>query len=131
MTGLGRWPKRFCRPFIGIVVAYAVATQSLVIALGGFALAAPAYDTSPAFELCLHDGGAAPALPAGAPTQAPCSHCVFCFAGANHAVIASPTALVHSAHFEIVEVSWTANKYCPPGIADHSIASPRGPPSHI
>jgi hypothetical protein len=131
MSGLGRWPKRFCRPFIGIVVAYAVATQSLLIALGGFALAAPAYDTSPAFELCLHDGGVAPALPAGAPTQAPCSHCVFCFAGANHAVIASPTALVHTARFEIVKISWTADKQCPPCIADHSIASPRGPPPRV
>jgi hypothetical protein len=129
--GHGAKPRRFWRPLIGIVVAYAVAAQSLLIALGGFALATPANDTSPAFELCLHDGGAAPALPAGAPTQAPCSHCIFCFAGANHAVIASPNAPVHSARFEIVEISWTADEQCRPCLADHSIASPRGPPPRV
>jgi hypothetical protein len=131
MSRLGRWPKRFWRPFIGVVVAYAVAMQSLLIALGGFALAAPVNDASPAFELCLHSNEAAPALPADAPSHAPCSHCIFCFAGANHAVIGLSTALVHIAYFEIVEVSSTANKYRPPCVADHSIASPRGPPLRV
>ena len=131
MSRFDRRPRRVWRPFIGIVVAYAVAIQSLLIALGGFALAAPANDAPPAFELCLHRSDGAAALPAGAPTQAPCSHCVFCFAGANHAVIASPTALVHTARFEIVKISWTADKQCPPCIADHSIASPRGPPPRV
>src|ERR1700683_4362640 len=125
---LGKRLKRFCRPFVGVVVAYAITAQSLLIALGGFASAAPAYDRSPGFELCLHDGGAAPALPADVPTQTPCSHCVFCFAGANHAVSASPTVLGHSAHFEVVEISWTADNRSPPRLADHSIESPRGPP---
>jgi|ERR1700728_239291 hypothetical protein len=133
MSRLGRWPKQFCRPVIGIVVAYAVAMQSLLIALGGFALAAHAANDAPlAFELCLHGGDeGAPALPAGAPTQAPCSHCIFCFAGGNHAVVASPTALVQSARFEIVEISWTADQRCRPCLADHSIASPRGPPPRV
>jgi hypothetical protein len=133
MSGLsdrGTDSRRRCRALIALVVAYAVAAQSLLIALGGFALAAPANDTVPAFELCLHDG-AAPALPVGAPTHAPCSHCIFCFAGANHAVIGSPTALAHSANFAIVEVSWTADKYSPPSVAEHSIASPRGPPPRV
>lgn len=130
MSKLGR--KRFWRPLIGVVVAYAVAVQSLLIALGGFALAAaPTNDASPAFELCLHDGGAAPALPAGAPTHAPCTHCIFCFAGANHAVIGSPPALIHRAHFEVIEISWTLSEYHPPRVADHLIASPRGPPPRV
>ena len=128
MSRFGKKPGRFLRPLIGVVVAYAVAVQSLLIALGGFALAAPANDTSPAFELCLHDGSTAPALPAGAPTHAPCTHCVFCFAGASLAVIGSPPLLVHRAHFEILEISWTRDKHDPPRVADHSIASPRGPP---
>ncbi len=67
MSSFGKWPKRFWPPLIGVVVAYAVAVQSLLVALGGFALAAPANDTPPAFELCLHDGATAPALPADAP----------------------------------------------------------------
>ena len=45
--------KRFCRPLMGIIVAYAVAAQSLLIALGGFTLPAQADDGTPAFELCL------------------------------------------------------------------------------
>ncbi len=126
--GRGRNSRRCWRTLIAVVVAYAVAVQSLLIALGGFALAAPASDAPAAFELCLHDGGAAPALPAGAPTHVPCTHCIFCFAGANHAVLGSPTAPVHSAHFAIVQIRWTADRYCPPRISDHSIASPRGPP---
>ena len=130
MSKLGR--KRFWRPLIGVVVAYAVAVQSLLIALGGFALAAaPTDDASPAFELCLHDGGAALALPAGAPTHAPCTHCIFCFAGANYAVIGSPPALIHRAHFEVIEISWTLSEYHPPRVADHLIASPRGPPPRV
>jgi hypothetical protein len=131
MTRFGRRPKRLWRPFVGIVVAYAVAFQSLLIALGGFALAAPANDAPPAFELCLHSSESAPALPAGIPAQAPCSHCIFCFAGANHAVMGSPTALIQSARFENVEISWTAERRSPPCLADHSIASPRGPPPRV
>ena len=131
MSRFDRRPRRFWRPFIGIVVAYAVAIQSLLIALGGFALAAPANDAPPAFELCLHRSDGAAALPAGAPTQAPCSHCVFCFAGGNQAAIASPNPPVHSARFQIVEISWTADKRWRPSLAAHSIASPRGPPPRV
>jgi hypothetical protein len=128
LFGRGTIPRRSSRALIAVVVAYAVAVQSLLIALGGFALAAPVTDTSPAFELCLHDGGAAPTLPAGAPAHAPCTHCIFCFAGATLAVIGSPPALVHRTHFEFVEISWARSQHRPPRVADHSIASPRGPP---
>jgi hypothetical protein len=124
--GTRRW--RFSRALIAVVVAYAIAVQSLLIVLGGFALAAPTNDPSPAFELCLHDGGTAPA---DAPTHAPCTHCIFCFASANHAVIGSPPALIHRAHFEIVEIAWTLSEYHPPRVADHLIASPRGPPPRV
>jgi hypothetical protein len=112
---------------IGIVVAYAVAAQSLLIALGGFAPAASA-ESAPGFELCLHDAAAAPALPAGAPAHTPCSHCIFCFSGANHVVIGSPPALVHGVYFAITAASWTADKQRLPHLSAHSIASPRGPP---
>ena len=47
--------RRLLRPLIGIVVAYAVAAQSLLIALGGFSLPVRGADGAVAFELCLHD----------------------------------------------------------------------------
>jgi hypothetical protein len=128
VLGRGTNSRRCWRTLVAVVVAYAVAVQSLLIALGGFALAAPASDALAAFELCLHDGGTAPALPDGGPTHSPCTHCMFCFAGANHAVTGSPPALIHRVHFGIVEISWARERHSPPRVADHSIASPRGPP---
>jgi hypothetical protein len=47
--------KRPWRPLTGVLVAYAVAAQSLLIALGGFAIPAHANADPAAFELCLHD----------------------------------------------------------------------------
>ncbi len=38
MGEFGRGSKRFWRPLIGVVVAYTVAAQSLLIALGGFGI---------------------------------------------------------------------------------------------
>ncbi len=72
--------QRFLRPLIGIVVAYAVAAQSLLIALGGFSLPGNVGEEAPAFELCLHDAQDAPELPAGNPDHSGCTHCIFCFA---------------------------------------------------
>jgi hypothetical protein len=65
--------KRFLRPLIGVVVAYAVAAQSLLIALGGFALPAHANADPAAFELCLHDAQGEGDLPAGTRDQSGCS----------------------------------------------------------
>jgi hypothetical protein len=42
--------KRLLRPLIGVIVAYAVAAQSLLIALGGFSRPANVGDDAPAFE---------------------------------------------------------------------------------
>ena len=60
MSRLRTGIKRFGRPLIGVVVAYAVAAQSLLIVLGGFSLPAQADDGAPAFELCLHDAASKP-----------------------------------------------------------------------
>ena len=75
------------RPLIGVVVAYSVAAQSLLIALGGFTLPAQADDGTPAFELCLHDGQGAPELPTSNPEHTGCTHCIF---GSHHAAIGAP-----------------------------------------
>lgn len=119
---------RFWRPLIGVIAAYAVAAQSLFIALGGFALAAHANDGPAAFELCLHDGQNVPDLPVGAPNHPACSHCIFCFAGSHHALIGSPLALFHRVDVAMIGAVTAPDKHCLPRLCAHAIASPRGPP---
>lgn len=128
MRKLGRGTKHLWRPLIGVVVAYAVAAQSLLIAAGGFALPAQAGDGPVAFELCLHSTQGPPDLPAGTPNGSGCSHCIFCFAGAHHALIAAPPALFHRVDVAIIDAAQAADTHRLPRIAAHSIASPRGPP---
>jgi hypothetical protein len=120
--------KQLWRPLIGIVVAYAVAAQSLLIAIGGFSLAAHADLATPAFELCLHDSQGAPALPAEAPAHPGCSHCIFCFAGSHHALIGSPPVLFSRVDVAVIDVPLAADKHGPPRLSAYTIASPRGPP---
>jgi hypothetical protein len=128
MNKLGIGRKRSWRPLIAVVVAYAVAAQSLFIALGGFTLPARADTAAPAFELCLHDPQGAPDAPGGVPSHPACSHCIFCFAGSHHALIGPPPVLFHRADVEIVNVPWAADKHSLPHLSAYSIASPRGPP---
>jgi hypothetical protein len=120
--------KRFCRPLIGIVVAYAVAAQSLLIALGGFALHAHTNDRAPAFELCLHDSQGAPELPADGADHSGCSHCILCFARSDHALIGTPPVVFHRVDIEIATAAWVADSRGSPALPAYSIASPRGPP---
>ena len=125
----GRTSRRLWRPFLGLVVAYAVATQSLLLVLGGFALAAhPTTDAAPAFELCLHDGQDAAKPPAGKPDKAGCTHCIFCFAGSHHALIGSPPVLVYRLDIQFVDVPWVSDRHALPRISAYAIARPRGPP---
>jgi hypothetical protein len=118
--------RRFWRPLIGIVVAYAVAAQSLLIAIGGFQSITHA-DGAPAFELCIHDTQDAPA-PAGIPNHAGCSHCIFCFAGSHHGVMASQPGLLARVNIIVVDGVRLAAAQIPLRLPAHSIASPRGPP---
>jgi hypothetical protein len=116
------------RSFIGVVVAYAVAAQSLLIALGGFTLPARADQSAPAFELCLHDAQGAPDLPAGNPGHNGCTHCIFCFAGSHHAMVGSPPVLFHRLEAEFINGPWATDKLRLPRPPAYSIANPRGPP---
>jgi hypothetical protein len=123
--------RRVGRPLLGIIVAYAVAAQSLFIALGGFGLPVAADALAPGFELCVHDGGA-PDLPVGAPpspSHPACSHCIFCFAGSHHALAAPPSALFHNVSAEFISVAWLSVPQTKPRLSAYSIANPRGPPS--
>jgi hypothetical protein len=120
---------RVLRPLVGVVVAYAVATQSLLIALGGFPLAAQAHDGVAGFELCLHQSPDAQQLPAGNPDPSGCTHCIFCFAGAHHAVIGLGPTVFDRVDVEIPVAEPTADSRPRPSSPAYSIASPRGPPS--
>lgn len=117
--GIRSW--RFWRPLIGVVVAYAVAAQSLFIAVGGFALPAHADAGTPGFELCLHSTQAAPDTPAGVPDHPACSHCILCFAGAHHALIGAPPILSLRIDVAIIDAPNAADEHCLPRLCAHSI----------
>ena len=131
MLSLGVMMRRVGRPLLGVIVAYAVAAQSLFIALGGFALPAVADATAPGFELCIHDGGEAQSVPDSgptSPTHPACSHCIFCFAGSHHALAVPPPALFHNVDADFVDVTWANERQTEPRLSAYSIAHPRGPP---
>ena len=116
------------RPLAAIVAAYAVAIQSLLVAVAGFALPADAGESTPAFELCLHDASDAPELPASKPDLSGCTHCIFCFAGGHDALIGTPPGAFHRVHVTAVVEPWLSETHSIRPPARHVIASPRGPP---
>jgi len=131
MSGFDGTGERFWRSLLSVVVAYAVAIQSLLIAVGGFSLPADAGQNTPAFELCLHDAAGEPALPASNPDQSGCTHCIFCFAGAHHAVIGTAPAVFQRVDVAMVVVAWPGDSSGPRRLARYTIASPRGPPLSV
>jgi hypothetical protein len=119
--------KRIFRSLTTVIVAYAFANQSLLIAVGGFSLPADAGQNGPAFELCLHDSSGAPALPADRPDLSGCTHCIFCFAGAHHAMIGPAPAFFGRVDRATVVVQRLGNERSAALIIRHTIANPRGP----
>jgi hypothetical protein len=128
MIGFGCIGARFWRSLLSVIVAYAVAAQSLLIAVAGFSLPADAGQNAPAFELCLHDASGAPQAPAGNPDHSGCTHCIFCFAGAHHAVIRAAPAVFHRVYTAMVVVPWLGRASGLARPARYAIANPRGPP---
>ena len=119
--------RRFWRPLIGVVTAYAVAAQSLLIVVGGFSFPAHADRASPGFELCLHSGQGGLDIPAGNSDRSGCSHCIFCVATSHHALIGSPQAFRRAA-VETTAAPTAADWDGIRHLSAYSIASPRGPP---
>jgi hypothetical protein len=119
---------RVLRPLIGVILAYAVAAQSLLIAVGGFSLPAQANDGGAQFELCLHDSGGAAEQPGKTSGGSACTHCILCFTGSHHAVIQAPHFGFHVAYVDPADAIGPADRPLLPGIPAYSIASPRGPP---
>jgi len=127
MNGFDGIGARLWRSLLSIVVAYAVAIQSLLIAVAGFSLPADAGQNASVFELCLHDTSGAQELPASKPDSG-CTHCVFCFAGAHHAVIGAASAVFHRVNVAMVVAPWRGDTSPLARPTRYIIASPRGPP---
>ena len=119
--------ERLWRPFLGVVVAYAIAIQSLLTVLGGFAPAAQIDSAVIGLELCHQDAQAPVEVPAKNPDPG-CAHCILCFAGAHHAVISTAPAVFHRVNFAMVLVPWLGDLSGLTRPTRHTIASPRGPP---
>jgi len=125
-AGIRSW--RVGRALIAVITAYAVAAQTLLIAFAGQSLAAKTADTPPGFELCHHDATGGARLPADAPIQDGCNHCIFCFAGAYLSVAAPPRALFQRVDVEIAVAHWASENGATPRLPAYAIANPRGPP---
>jgi hypothetical protein len=131
MSAFGQNGTRCWRTLLSVVVAFAVAIQSLLIPATGFSLPADAGQNSPAFELCLHDASGTPSLPASKPDLSDCRHCIFCFAGAHDAVIGTAFALFHRINIAMLVVPWLGDQSGLRRLTRYTIASPRGPPLSV
>jgi hypothetical protein len=120
--------RRLFRPLTSVIVAYALAIQSLLIAVGGFYPLAQAGQDAPAFALCLHDTTGAPAAPENKPDFSGCTHCIFCFAGAHHAVIGAAPVFYGRVTLTAVFVPWLVHEHRISRLVRYIIANPRGPP---
>jgi hypothetical protein len=128
MGEFGGIRRRFGRSLLSVVVAYAIAVQSLLIAIGGFSSPADAGQDTAAFALCLHDSSGGEKLPAGNSDQSGCTHCVFCFAGAHHALIGAAPALFGRIEIAAITVPWFGHERGVARLFRYTIANPRGPP---
>ena len=130
MIGLGCKGTHFWRALLSVVVAYLVAIQTLLIAVAGFSLSADAGQNASAFELCLHDVSSTPEVPSK-PNPSDCTHCIFCFAGAHHAVIGTAPAIFHRVNVAMVVAPWLGDGSGLTRQTRYTIASPRGPPFSV
>lgn len=129
--------RRLWRPAVGVAAAYAIAMQSLLIAMSAVSLPVQAADrAASAYVICEHaaqtalqtDSQEQPSLPT--PTPVNFQHCIFCFAGTHVAVLASPL-LPPS---QLVGISaraahWIADSTWLPAPSAYVLARPRGPPA--
>ena len=115
---------------IGLVAAYALALQGILIGFSGAQLAATPYDhAASGFELCLNgtqDDSGSPATPA---IPQHLDHCLFCFAGVHHCAL-DAAAQSHAGYgsFGRGNALAGATRSRPSYASEYSIARPRGPP---
>jgi hypothetical protein len=120
--------RRLLRPLVSFVIAPAFVIQSFLIAVGGLPAPAGPGEITPGFELCLHDTSGTPGVPAGKPDYNGCTHCIFCFAGAYHALFRNPPILFGRVTLAAVIVRWLGNERSVERRIRNAIANPRGPP---
>jgi hypothetical protein len=117
------------RQLTSAAVAYALVVQAFAFGLLGGQLTATTAtgQSSPAFEICLHDSTTSSPL-SPVPLQGDRIHCVFCIAGSHHAFTA-PT--VPSAGIVVavgrMALELTGDWHLP-ALSNHRDAQPRGPP---
>jgi Protein of unknown function (DUF2946) len=127
MAGRGHGLTRVGRQFAAIVLTFALLLQG--VATGRLAANAATDADWAAFELCHHnssadDGNAS--APAGVPENSD-AHCIFCLAGASHALQAPlPSVAFHIIIIAIVP--WTFTVWRLPALTVYATARPRGPP---
>jgi hypothetical protein len=120
--------RRVGRSVLSVVVAYAIAVQSLLIAIAGFPTPADAGANATAFALCLHDQSGAAEQPAAPADHSGCTHCIFCFAGAHHAVAGAAPIVFGRVAVAAAIVSWRVREPNVARLVRYVIANPRGPP---
>jgi Protein of unknown function (DUF2946) len=131
MVGRLHGLTRVGRKFAAIVLTFALLLQGVASAAAIGSLAANAATDAgwAAFELCHHnssadDGNAS--APAGVPENSD-AHCIFCLAGASHALQAPlPSVAFHIIIIAIVP--WTFTVWRLPALTVDATARPRGPP---
>jgi hypothetical protein len=122
--------NRFWRSVVGLIAAYALALQGILIGFSGAQLAATPYDhAASGFELCLNgtqDDSGSPAAPA---IPQHLDHCLFCFAGVHHCAL-DAVAQSHAGYDSFGQGSALAGatRSRPSDGSKYSIARPRGPP---
>jgi hypothetical protein len=126
--------NRFWRSVVGLVAAYALALQGILIGFSGAQLSATPYGhAASGFELCLNgtqegtqDDSGLPATPA---IPQHLDHCLFCFAGVHHCALDAATqSYVGYGSFGQGSALAGATRSRPSDSSKYSIARPRGPP---
>jgi len=122
----GRLWRSGGKRFVATILTFALMLQGMALALATGRLAAGAGDSTDwsGFEICHHSG---PAAPGGWSQQQSHAHCIFCLAGAAHAV----GGQLPSAQFQPVAFAirpWTFEVWRLPAHTVAAGARPRGPP---
>jgi len=117
----------FWRRLAAIMAAYAVAMQSLLIAVGGSAVPSSADQASLGSALCLHQGGSGSHLPADVPNHPEWTCCILCVSDPHHSLIGTPF-VIHRTSAHASSAYWSTEVGPTGRLPAHSIASARGPP---
>jgi hypothetical protein len=127
---LGRLRRSGSGQFAATILIFALMLQGMALAVASGRLTAESTDWTD-FVICRHSGpanaGSDAAIPGGAPEQRSDAHCVFCLAGALHALGAPPpNTEFYVVAFTIEPWSFTVRR-----LSAHTVdasARPRGPP---